>query len=177
MTERSDAPAGQTAIKARPRPGAYLLESVRQHAEYWINNGREHPDRGTAFLAVEQAANAWKNAAYDFAEKLHFSGYLDPLTGNASTRERRESCPVHGESAFSSMRDKSIGSGGPMCSGSTKATSAPCVVDAKLLACRFMNAEKKWLPVIGECYSVGVDPAERDLVVAALRHYERKSET
>ena len=34
---------------------------------------------------------------------------------------------VPAESAFSSMRDKSIGSGGPMCSGSTKATSAPCV--------------------------------------------------
>lgn len=67
---------GQGAIEAKPRPGAYLLANVATAADYWIKGGREHPDRDTAILALEQAVNAYKNAAYDFAEKLHFSGYL-----------------------------------------------------------------------------------------------------
>ena len=43
------------------------LESAERNAKYWINAGREHPDKAEAVLCVEQAANAWKNLAYAFA--------------------------------------------------------------------------------------------------------------
>lgn len=85
---------GKTAIQSRPRPGAYLLENMRGTAEYWLNAARNVEDRDEAVLAIEQVANCWKNAAYDFAEKLHFSGYLNqpgaPLPETGSIEDVRE---------------------------------------------------------------------------------------
>lgn len=84
---------GKTAIQSRPRPGAYLLENTRGTAEYWLNAARNVEDRDEAVLAIEQVANCWKNAAYDFAEKLHFSGYLNqpgaplPESGKLTMRD------------------------------------------------------------------------------------------
>lgn len=73
-------------IQSRPRPGAYLCESTARRADYWLKNGRELPNRDEAVLAVEQSINAWKNLAYDLAEKLHFSGYLrDPEAPRSET--------------------------------------------------------------------------------------------
>lgn len=70
-------------IAAKERPGAYLCKDTALRAEYWLKGGRALPDRDEAILAVEQSINAWKNLAYDLAEKLHFSGYLDELTRSA----------------------------------------------------------------------------------------------
>lgn len=68
------------AIMIRPRPGAYLCESTRTRADYWLNNGRDLHDRAEAIMAVEQSVNAWMNLAYALAEKLHYAGY-DPQQG------------------------------------------------------------------------------------------------
>lgn len=47
--------------------GADRLEVVRANAEYWLQGGRKEPDRARATMAIEQAVNAWKNAAYGLA--------------------------------------------------------------------------------------------------------------
>lgn len=52
------------------RQGAEMLESTRTRADCWLEGGRDDANRDTAVLSVEQAANAWKNAAYALAEKL-----------------------------------------------------------------------------------------------------------
>lgn len=52
------------------RKGAERLEAARINAEGWLRSAREEKDRDKAVLYSEQAINAWKNAAYAFAEKL-----------------------------------------------------------------------------------------------------------
>lgn len=52
------------------REGAEMLAATADNADYWLKGGRDDPDRDTAVLAVEQAVNAWRNAAYAMAEKL-----------------------------------------------------------------------------------------------------------
>ena len=56
--------------KPNLRMGAELLEKVRMNAEYWLDSARAEADRNTAVIAMEQSANAWKNAAYALAEAL-----------------------------------------------------------------------------------------------------------
>jgi hypothetical protein len=72
------------AIKPKPAPGAYLLESTKDNAEYWANGARQIAAEGKGIEEVMQcymqATNAWRNAAYGLAEKLHFAGY-DPTLG------------------------------------------------------------------------------------------------
>jgi hypothetical protein len=52
------------------RPGWKLVEPARQNAEFWRKGAHATEDRGEAVLAMEQAHNAYKNAAYHLAEML-----------------------------------------------------------------------------------------------------------
>mgnify|MGYP001609667995 CR=1 FL=1 len=45
------------------------LEPVRRNAEYWASAARDGGAREYAMLAMEQAVNAWKNAAYAMADQ------------------------------------------------------------------------------------------------------------
>jgi len=56
--------------KEKPQQGRIPdLEATRHNAEYWLNAAREVEDRDEAVLAIEQVANAWKNAAYAMADQ------------------------------------------------------------------------------------------------------------
>lgn len=61
---------GQPFNPTGMRQGAEMLATTRMNADYWLTAGRDTPDCAEAVLAVEQSANAWKNAAYALAEKL-----------------------------------------------------------------------------------------------------------
>ena len=45
-------------------------------------------------------------------------------------------------------------------------------VDILMLASRVMGAQRHWLPT-GSCYLVGLTLEERDVIVAALKSFER----
>ena len=57
-----------------PREGIYpwavALEPTARNAQFWIEGARKEERKGHAILCAEQAVNAWKNAAYYYAEKL-----------------------------------------------------------------------------------------------------------
>lgn len=61
---------GQPFNPVGMREGAPMLASTALNADYWLKAGRDTADRDEAVLAVEQSANAWRNAAYALAEKL-----------------------------------------------------------------------------------------------------------
>jgi len=50
-------------------PGAELLVETDRNARYWLEGGRKEKKRDEAVLAVEQAMNAWRNAAYAMAAR------------------------------------------------------------------------------------------------------------
>lgn len=52
------------------RLGADKLRSTEINAQYWLEGGRRTANLREAVLAVEQAMNAYKNAAYGLAEDL-----------------------------------------------------------------------------------------------------------
>ena len=138
MTERHDAPESPS-IKARPRPGAYLLEDILALAEYWLKGGRESENSGEAFMCAENSANVWKNAAYDFAEKLHYSGYLDPErrseiapTRDAVLEEAASLCGEYAESTAQRMDERGF-----------KTEEAQAVFSAQAELAREIRALKK----------------------------------
>ncbi len=47
-----------------------MFKDTAANADYWLNGGRNEPDRAEAVMAVEQSTNAWRNAAYHVAELL-----------------------------------------------------------------------------------------------------------
>lgn len=47
------------------------LSNTAMNAEYWSKAARETGDSAEALLCMEQARNAWRNAAYTMARRLH----------------------------------------------------------------------------------------------------------
>jgi hypothetical protein len=95
--ERCDTPCDSAQIEPKPAPGAYLLESTKQNAEYWERGARDLAKEGKTIEEVMQcymqAMFAYRNAAYGLAEKLHFAGY-DPKTGTVASETTLREPPV-----------------------------------------------------------------------------------
>lgn len=64
-SQRTERPTPETDAPGRIPD----LEGARCNAEYWLNAAREVEDRNEAVIAIEQVANAWKNAAYAMADQ------------------------------------------------------------------------------------------------------------
>lgn len=99
-SESSRSTPPSDAIKPKQAPGAYLLESTKDNAEYWANGARELAAEGKDIEEVMQcymqATNAWRNAAYGLAEKLHFAGYDQKLGTVAVSEKTRRPRPGEG---------------------------------------------------------------------------------
>lgn len=78
---------GQPFNPAGMREGAPMLASTALNADYWLKAGRDTADRDEAVLAVEQSANAWRNAAYALAEKLSRTPVPEAVTIDPGTEK------------------------------------------------------------------------------------------
>ena len=63
--EKSNATSAGCVIGRIP-----ALESTRINADYWIDAARKAESPAEALMFIEQAANAWKNAAYAAHDKM-----------------------------------------------------------------------------------------------------------
>jgi hypothetical protein len=71
-------------------PHAFMLEATRRNAEFWRAGGHNEADKGRALLCLEQAVNAWKNAAYANAkEVLLLRAERDALLSKVATMVER----------------------------------------------------------------------------------------
>lgn len=94
-TPNQPAAPQEPAILPKPRPGAYLVESTQKFADYWVQGAKEIEDKEEALMALHQAMLGFKDLAYDLAEKLHFSGYLE-----STSSERAQIAPNVEDAGF-----------------------------------------------------------------------------